>query len=1297
MKYLLTILGLALASARALAASAQSNDDFAKASVATVTSSSISAGALAEGVTYIITSIGTTDFTTVGADENLVGTVFVATGPATGSGGVGSVTTITGSNVDSSSEIAEPVHAGVGAGNSVWWAWTPTKSGTATIDTNGSSFDTVLAVYRGGNLATLTELAHDDDVSATNVTSKVSFTVVQGTTYYIAVDGFNGGARGATGSITLHVVVGPGTYNAQNDDYADRAVITGEYAVVTGSSELATIEPGENSILYYYYSVNSVWWTWKAPRAGKVTISAEMLMNPGFGWINFYGELALFSGSGGDDVTQLLYLQADEGGSGTVSTASTPSLVRTVTEGEVLQIRVADYVTPGGAQITLKVSMDAADLTNDHFAKRALLSGTSASASISNSLATDQAGEPAHYEEVAAVGMVPGKRYMINSVGTTDFMLNNAGSNALGTEFTANSVAGSGTGTVLRLKPMALQSPVIYSADKIEAGKTYVIYQKGSTNFYAIGASIFYDVGTIFTATAAGTGTGKVYLYSGLLTVGKTYRIESTGDTDFTLLGATLGAVDEVFTATATGYGTGTVLPVDVITAGSFVVGRNYRIESVGTTDFVALGAAANVVGTTFQAIGVGSGTGTASTPSASKSAWWTWVAPANGYVSLNTSTSEIDTVVKVYSTSGVSSPTLADLIPVAGNDDVTGTNTSSFVHCQVVKGTSYQIAVDSAGLYRESGNITLGLSFIPDVPAITVQVQNQTASVVGGPTAAFTVSNTGAAAIYDWQVKTPGSTTWVHVDDGVTTDPVLANATATSTLALASVTRIMNGNQYRCVITNIAGQVTSKSATLTVIYLTTYQGGTPANVDLGVEFPVAPLGATSVTYYASGLPAGLTINSGTGVVSGRITAKPNTNYTIKYWTTYVLAGEKTKTAVQNTVILINPCPASMTGNFEGLLLNGSPAVPSGKLSLTVNSSGAFTGKLMYNGVVYSIRSALLLDSVTYPTQGSVTLTPKPTSTLSLTIIVKTASTMTATLTDGVDVVGTIAGTDGVQLKTYSAAIPAPWAGTYTLAFTDPTYTAPDSGPEGSGYAFVTINNRGLLTLKGKLADGTRVTASLSTDASLTGQYRPYVPLYSNKLGFLSGWLPLSVRGVNTGRYHIATGTGLDVYWVKPGITNDKSYPDGFGPVGLNVVMEPWITPTRSFLVGPLGLLTSDSQTIGNFGLKLLQTGGVENTVANTEVLPTSLKMDALSKVSVLDATNPRGFTVKITPKTGFYSGSFTLADSRKVKFEGVLLQLLNPVTGDVFGHGFFLVPPLATPPGGSILSGDVQFTIPTP
>ena len=53
--------------------------------------------------------------------------------------------------------------------------------------------------------------------------------------------------------------------------------------------------------------------------------------------------------------------------------------------------------------------------------------------------------------------------------------------------------------------------------------------------------------------------------------------------------------------------------PASVVeNAGSFTVGEEYTIRTVGSTNFTAIGAASNTVGVTFTATGVGSGTGTA-------------------------------------------------------------------------------------------------------------------------------------------------------------------------------------------------------------------------------------------------------------------------------------------------------------------------------------------------------------------------------------------------------------------------------------------------------------------------------------------------------------------------------------------------------------------------------------------------------------------------------------------------------------------------------------------------------------
>ena len=49
------------------------------------------------------------------------------------------------------------------------------------------------------------------------------------------------------------------------------------------------------------------------------------------------------------------------------------------------------------------------------------------------------------------------------------------------------------------------------------------------------------------------------------------------------------------------------------ISAGNFIIGKFYKIVSIGSTDFTAIGASANTVGLEFTATGVGSGDGVAS------------------------------------------------------------------------------------------------------------------------------------------------------------------------------------------------------------------------------------------------------------------------------------------------------------------------------------------------------------------------------------------------------------------------------------------------------------------------------------------------------------------------------------------------------------------------------------------------------------------------------------------------------------------------------------------------------------
>lgn len=111
----------------------------------------------------------------------------------------GSQGTTNGTNIRATKESGEPNHAGNSGGASVWYNWTAPTNGSVTIDTIGSTFDTLLAVYTGSAVGSLTSIGSDHG-SAGNGASRVTFTATSGTTYRIAVEGFNG----AVGNVVLN-------------------------------------------------------------------------------------------------------------------------------------------------------------------------------------------------------------------------------------------------------------------------------------------------------------------------------------------------------------------------------------------------------------------------------------------------------------------------------------------------------------------------------------------------------------------------------------------------------------------------------------------------------------------------------------------------------------------------------------------------------------------------------------------------------------------------------------------------------------------------------------------------------------------------------------------------------------------------------------------------------------------------------------------------------------------------------------------------------------------------------------
>lgn len=118
--------------------------------------------------------------------------------------------------------------------------------------------------------------------------------------------------------------------------------------------------------------------------------------------------------------------------------------------------------------------------------------------------------------------------------------------------------------------------------------------------------------------------------------------------------------------------------------------------------------------------------------------------------------------------------------------------------------GKRFRVIVSAGGISVSSSAVTLSVTGSVVAPAITVQPAAQSATAPEPAT--FSVSVTGSTSSHQWQRSADSGTTWADI----------AGATAASTTT-GSTDVSMNGQQFRVVVSNSAGSVTSAAVVLTV------------------------------------------------------------------------------------------------------------------------------------------------------------------------------------------------------------------------------------------------------------------------------------------------------------------------------------------------------------------------------------------------------------------------------------------------------------------------------------------------
>ena len=257
-----------------------------------------------------------------------------------------------------------------------------------------------------------------------------------------------------------------------------------------------------------------------------------------------------------------------------------------------LTITVTGYVNAGIAGDTATITTDGGDV----------LSGAYTIATATQGSWTFTVVLPSLQTPILATALVAGSKYVVLTLGTSDFTIAGAAANVLGAVFTATKAA-TGTGTAV---PATIDVNV--PATALVVGQKYIILIIGTTNFTLYGAASN-TVGLEFTASVVGLGTGVVINNSatGMLTftqngiVAVTENATNRHSNDNVEILKTAGPVP------SGNY----VVNFPLTAATALVVSTQYVINSVGTSNFQLVGAINNEVGTSFAATGTTPGTGT--------------------------------------------------------------------------------------------------------------------------------------------------------------------------------------------------------------------------------------------------------------------------------------------------------------------------------------------------------------------------------------------------------------------------------------------------------------------------------------------------------------------------------------------------------------------------------------------------------------------------------------------------------------------------------------------------------------
>lgn len=538
---------------------------------------------------------------------------------------------------------------------------------------------------------------------------------------------------------------------------------------------------------------------------------------------------------------------------------------------------------------------------------------------------------------------------------------------------------------------------------------------------------------------------------------------------------------------------------------------------------------------------------------------------------------------------------------PAHGSVGLSGTTATYYPETNFVGIDSFTFAAFDGSKNSSLGYGTIAVGMPMDHTPPVVKITSPTiAATYNSPTASFSISGTAtdnvAVASITWSNDRGGSgpavgtTNWsvdgIVLQSGVNVITVTARDTANNTA----------------------------TDTLTVTYSTTSSLVVNVNGD----------GTVSPNLNGQVLQVGR---------SYTLTAKPGAGAVFANWTGSLLANTPSLTFVfqTNMVLQANFAPnpfIAVRGVYNGLF--GESEIrqnSSGAFTMSVSSSGAFSGKLVGSAARYSFTGQF--DSsghahVNIPRVNMAALA------VDLQLDLTTGSDSVAgTVSDGVwtaTLRGDRAVFDGKNTLTLQA-------GRYTLVISGGTNSAVTPGNYSIGT--LSVSAAGQIRFAGNLADGTKLsqTATIAKD----GRW-PFYATTARGVSTLWSWITIS----NTP----AGGISGDLSWIKQAVPGAKYYPAGF-TIETSVAGSRYIAPVSTSILN----FTNGWLTLADGNLSQNITNQITLNPNNTITAPAASKLK-----------------LTFTPTTGAFKGSvINPASARSVSFSGVVLQNQN------CGRGMFL------------------------